>query len=286
MAGVKRRIRKSTKQRRLPIVCSKYPLVSVIIPVMNESRTIGRVIRESWKVDPETEVIVVVNGSKDRTRHIAERSGARVIYYEEALGHDIGRSIGAAHAKGDILLFVDGDIVIPSSELKPFVDAIKQGFDVALNEYRGPVRKQAVHSVVLAKHSLNVLCSRPDLGGSSMTTIPHALHRKAMVRIGAEKLAVPPLAQAAAIAYKLNVAAVHYVSVGRENPRKRKHLRPDPLERLIVGDHLEAIHWYLENTDSRGLKTDLSRMRGVLQSDEGASEQLPSQAILETADES
>ena len=51
------------------------------------------------------EIIVVVNGSSDTTKEIAEGAGCRVVYYEEALGINIGRAIGAKKAKGDILLF-------------------------------------------------------------------------------------------------------------------------------------------------------------------------------------
>lgn len=40
--------------------------------------------------------------------------------------------------------------------------------------------------------------------------------------------------------------------------------KKDPLESLIVGDHLEAIAWITEQTDDRAGKTDLKRMRGIV----------------------
>ncbi|WP_235782014.1 glycosyltransferase family 2 protein [Paenibacillus senegalensis] len=216
--------------------------ISVIIPVMNERRTLGAVIRQVRKIGHNLEIIVVCNGSTDGSPQIARRMGAKVITFKRPLGHDVGRSIGARAASGDILLFMDGDIVIPAKRLLPFIRAIESGADIALNQYNGPVHKKKVHPVVLSKHALNVVLGRPDLQGTSLTAIPHAMSRSALNTIGAEYLAVPPKAQAIAVAKGLRVEAVHYVRVGKNNPGKR---RTYSVQNLIVGDHLEAIHWYL-----------------------------------------
>lgn len=240
------------------------PVVSVIIPVMNEARTLGHVLRQASRVHPQTEVIVISNGSKDGSRELAARMGAKVISYDRPLGHDVGRSIGAKHARGAILLFTDGDIVIGAGDLIPLVQAVASGVDVALNQYRGPADKHEVHSVVLAKHTLNCLVSRPDLQGASMTTIPHAISRRALDVIGADALAVPPLAHAIACHSGLNVRGVHDIEVGRANPRRRRTKNGDPLERLIFGDHLEAIRRLIDMTDDRGGKSDLTRIRAMV----------------------
>ncbi|MFD2612353.1 glycosyltransferase family 2 protein [Paenibacillus gansuensis] len=243
---------------------SESPEVSVIIPVVNERATIAQVIRQAYRVHPKTEVIIVANGSTDGTRELAENLGAKVIWIAHKVGHDVGRSIGAAAAKGNILLFTDGDIVIRAELLIPLVNAVAGGIDVALNRYTGPTDKTRVHGVILAKHSLNIALSRPDLGGASLTTIPHALSRNALQQIGAEQLAVPPKALAAAVYQGLTVKAVQYIEVGKTNPRRRRQFRVDPLEPLIIGDHLEAMDWYLENTNRRANMTDLWRDRDIV----------------------
>jgi glycosyltransferase involved in cell wall biosynthesis len=240
------------------------PLVSVIIPVMNERDKLASVIREAFRVHPRTEVIVVVNGSTDGSLAIARRSGAKVLVFDRPLGHDVGRSVGADKAKGSILLFIDADMIIPAAKLKPFVDAVAKGVDVALNDYSGPVRRSKVHGVVLAKHALNQLLGRPDLRGSSLTAVPHALSRKALDAIGTSSLSVPPLAQAKAVRQGLNVRRVIYVNVGQLNRRRSKRDRKHSLERLIVGDHLEAIEWWLSETDSRGGYDDGARQRWMV----------------------
>jgi len=240
------------------------PRVSVIVPVMNERRTLSKVIREAFRVHPHTEVIVVVNGSTDGSLDIARRSGAKVLVYNRPLGHDVGRSIGAREAVGEILLFIDADMLIPAPKLKVFVDSVERGIDVALNDYSGPVDLPVVHGVVLAKHALNTLLGRPDLAGASMTAIPHAISRRALSTIGCSSLSVPPLAHAMAIRQGLNVERVAPVNVGKLNPVRLKRERKNSLEPLIVGDHLEAIHWWLRHTDFRGGYEDGSRQRGMV----------------------
>lgn len=239
------------------------PEVSIIIPAMNEKQTIARVLQQAAKVHPCSEVIVIDNGSTDGTGKIAASCGAKVVSFESPLGHDVGRRIGAELAQGKVLLFIDSDIVIPAVHLKPFVNAVLSGVDIALNKYRGPVDKDPVHPVILAKHVLDASLLRADLEGASMTAIPHAISRHALGCIGAQALEVPPLAMAQAIVKGLAVKAVHPVAVGKQNRNRRRprRLLTDPLSSLIVGDHLEALHWVMAERGIRGGFDDLGRKR-------------------------
>lgn len=239
-----------------------HPCVSVIIPAMNEAGKISAVIAEARAVHPETEVIVVANGCKDQTAAVAERMGAKVLSYAEPLGHDVGRSVGAEAAKGRILLFTDSDMVIPSGELRPFVQAVQSGVDVALNDYTGPIDRQPVHRVILAKYTLNSMMGRSDLRGASMTAVPHALSRRALETIGASELSIPPKAQAAAVNRGLRVEAVYRVEVGRLNPGRIPG--GDPLEMLVLGDHLEALEAVIAERGIRGGYHDGGRRRSVV----------------------
>ncbi|WP_270169655.1 glycosyltransferase family 2 protein [Paenibacillus sp. SYP-B4298] len=248
-----------------PIVNAEQPKVSVVIPFMNERRTIRRVIRQARAVHPSTEVIVVANGSSAEALDTVMRSGAKVLAYSEPLGHDVGRSIGARAAKGEVLLFIDADMVLQAGKLRPFVQAVISGSaDVALNDYAGPTDTKKVHPVVLAKHALNALLGHEQLRGASLTAIPHALSRKALAVIGVDSLLVPPLAQAKAIGKGLKVRAVHTVQVGRLNPLRKGRERKFSLASIIVGDHLEALEWWARHTDERGGMEDLSRQRQML----------------------
>lgn len=241
------------------------PVVSVIIPAMNEEALIARVIREAKRIHPSTEVIVVVNGSTDQTEARAIAAGARTITYSEALGHDVGRQIGADAAAGQVLLFIDGDMLIPAQELKPFVNAVLSGIDIALNDYNGPVRTVPVHPVVEAKHALNTMLGRSDLKGASMTAVPHAISRTAFEMLKEGALQIPPLAQSMAIKQGLLVKAVHRVPVGRLNPLRRKDQHnQDLLTGIVLRDHEEAVRWLTLHQGSRGGFTDLHRARHLV----------------------
>lgn len=256
------RTRSKRYKRTRKIVNAADPFVSIVIPIMNERRTIATVISHCARVHPRSEVIVVANGSTDGSREIAQKMGARVISFDRPLGHDVGRSIGANAAKGQVVLFTDGDVIIPTRDLIPFVHAIAAGADMALNKYTGPTQTHHVHSVVAAKHALNITLLREDLTGASLTTIPHALNSRALETIGIEHLAIPPMAHAIGVLKGLNVSLAHYVNVGVRNRKRRKNEQgKNPLEQLIVGDHLEAMQWIMHETNRRGNHSDLTRLR-------------------------
>ncbi|USB32495.1 glycosyltransferase [Paenibacillus sp. YPG26] len=263
------RIRRSSRSRSRTkqswhVVNDPDPLVSIIIPAMNERRTIAGVMKEAARVHPSSEIIVVANGSVDGTAEIAGKHGARLLYYPYPLGHDVGRRVGAEAAKGRVLLFIDADMEIPARHLRPFVNAVLSGTDVALNDYSGPVDRKDAHPVVLAKHTLNALVSRPDLRGASLTAVPHALSRHAVEIIGYPALEIPPLAHAMAVTLGLVIKPVHPVPVGRLNASRPRIKGTDSLTSLVTGDHLEAVCWLVDKLGPRAGHDDMDRQRGRL----------------------
>jgi len=82
--------------------------VSVIVPTLNEAASIGQVLSEMPADTLVFEVIVVDGGSTDGTREIAEAAGARVLL-ETRRGYGRACATGVAAARGEIVLFCDGD---------------------------------------------------------------------------------------------------------------------------------------------------------------------------------
>ncbi|ABS22109.1 glycosyltransferase family 2 protein [Bacillus cytotoxicus] len=232
--------------------------LSIIIPVQNEEKMIQAIIQESRKLNP-LEIIVVVNGTTDKTAEIAKKHGATIVMYEEELGNDTGRAIGAYFARGDILLFIDGDFVIPSNDLLPFVHAVENGVDLALNDldhylsYRFPL-----YIVTACKYAVNLACDRKDLGVGSIVAVPHAFSKKCIETIGFDALTSPVYGQVKAILSGLQVKNVHRVDVDKMNRiRPDKHFSKTgglaPSTTRIVGDHIEAISYLIQQKGERGL---------------------------------
>lgn len=85
------------------------PIVSAIIPCLDEETAIGQVVAAVLKQNV-SEVIVVDGGSRDRTAERAAAAGARVIVEpQRGYGRAILTGIAAVRADAEILVFLDGD---------------------------------------------------------------------------------------------------------------------------------------------------------------------------------
>lgn len=83
--------------------------VSVVIPVLNESKTIGQIVAFALKNPLVGEVLVVDDGSHDGTPDLAARAGARVIT-SSMMGKGASMEDGMLAAQHDLILYLDGDL--------------------------------------------------------------------------------------------------------------------------------------------------------------------------------
>ena len=102
------------------------PLISVIIPALNEAESIGAVVSEMpWQLIAEC--IVVDNGSTDETAIVAEAAGARVIRSERGYGAACKAGSEAALATSTILVYMDGDGSDVVADMPKLVAPIEAG---------------------------------------------------------------------------------------------------------------------------------------------------------------
>jgi hypothetical protein len=239
--------------------------VAAIVSVMNEESTIERILDQLNRI-PLDEVYVLVNGSTDRSFQKARQgSNAVVLYYPERLGHDVGRALGAKLAQSDILLFLDGDIVLSAEDLIPFIGGIEKGLDIALNNISPYLNVFSKHDqVTLMKQFLNASLGRPDLEANSLTAVPHALSRMAVETLGFPFLMVPPKAQALALHHGLKVGTSGSVDVISRNKRRKHNTGKNNLVAdLIIGDHLEALKLAGDLSGERLSYADTMRKRSL-----------------------
>jgi glycosyltransferase involved in cell wall biosynthesis len=91
--------------------------LSIIIPVYNEEKTILEILSkiDEVKISPEKEIIIVDDGSKDKTREILSRINGRsknkkIIFHDKNYGKGHAILTGLKHASGQIILIQDADL--------------------------------------------------------------------------------------------------------------------------------------------------------------------------------
>src|SRR5438876_11162956 len=109
--------------------------ISVVIPCLNEEAAVGGVVDEARHGIEASgrsgEVIVVDNGSTDRSAEIAAAHGA-VVVHEPERGYGSAYLTGLAHARGEYVVMGDADGTYPLRELGKFVDSLEHGSDLVL----------------------------------------------------------------------------------------------------------------------------------------------------------
>lgn len=124
------------------------PQISVVIPCLDEERAVGKVVDQALEGIRRSgragEVIVVDNGSTDRSAEIAETHGARVVS-ERRRGYGSAYLAGLAEAQGDYVVMGDADETYPLHELAPFVDRLEHGDDLVIgSRFEGTMHADAM----------------------------------------------------------------------------------------------------------------------------------------------
>jgi glycosyltransferase involved in cell wall biosynthesis len=109
--------------------------VSVIMPCLNEEETVGICIEKCFKVfkseNINGEVIVVDNGSTDRSKGIILKTKARLVE-EPRRGYGSAYLRGFSEAKGRFLIMADSDNTYDFLEIPNFLKPLKEGYDFVI----------------------------------------------------------------------------------------------------------------------------------------------------------
>ena len=102
--------------------------VSVVIPAFNEESGIGRVIDEVRGclagLSTETEIVVVDDGSADRSAEVARAAGARVVRHRSNRGYGAALKTGIAAAAHSRIVILDADGTYPAERIPDLVEAL------------------------------------------------------------------------------------------------------------------------------------------------------------------
>jgi len=108
-----------------------FPKLSIIIPVLNESKTL-RTCLEKLPISNNIEVIICDGGSHDDTVEIAQAFPLKIVHSPKGRANQM--NAGANTAKGDILLFLHADTTLPDSGCETVIESIESGFSMGCFE--------------------------------------------------------------------------------------------------------------------------------------------------------
>ena len=112
----------------LPPALARYPRVSVVVCAYNAERTMEACLASLEVLNyPNYEVVVVNDGSQDRTLQIAESFPYCRIISQENKGLSVARNVGAAAADGEIVAYTDSDCVADPDWLTYLVARMEEG---------------------------------------------------------------------------------------------------------------------------------------------------------------
>lgn len=90
---------------------------SVIVPCYNGEATLGECLASLRGQEGLREILLVDDGSSDRSVELAQAHGCQVIRHERNRGSAAARNTGARAASGEVLIFIDTDVVTPTGTL-------------------------------------------------------------------------------------------------------------------------------------------------------------------------
>ncbi|MEN6409983.1 MAG: glycosyltransferase, partial [Anaerolineaceae bacterium] len=122
------------------------PYLSIIVPAYNEEQrlphTLGALDTFITAQPYSVEVLVVENGSSDRTLELAQSAAARYpwlrVLHEEQSGKGLAVKRGMLSARGEFRFICDADLSMPVEEINHFLPPVLTGVDVAIGSREAP----------------------------------------------------------------------------------------------------------------------------------------------------
>lgn len=104
--------------------------ISIIIPAKNEAQSLVTLIPGIQKQYPTAEIVIVNDGSTDKTQEICEESGVKVVIHPYSRGNGAAIKSGARKATGDIFIFMDADGQHRPEDIEGLLNRFYEGYDM------------------------------------------------------------------------------------------------------------------------------------------------------------
>lgn len=238
------------------------PEVSVVIPISHDAKTLRRMLENVKRMFLFAEVIVVCPAWTRISVPQACSPWVHMISSDSFQTYDQARSLGAYHARGEVILFLDERVVVAPALLKKYVTAIQSGADIAVAESSPPRANKKLTARRNAYRLLNHLLGLVELGAGTMSQVPYACNQRALEIIGYEGVCTPPIGIARAVKNKLVIVKVSPVPAIQWFRAPGATMKKGKWQ--VLHDHAKAIMSILHEIGRRGGLPDGERYRSLL----------------------
>tara|TARA_R110002110_G_scaffold91264_2_gene237578 strand:- start:201094 stop:202002 length:909 start_codon:yes stop_codon:yes gene_type:complete len=128
---------------------------SIVIPAKNEEEGLSKLLPRLQALYPDAEILVVNDGSTDGTVGVCESFGVKVISHPYSKGNGAAVKTGARVARGDYLVYMDGDGQHDPEDIEKLLYRIEEGFDLVVG-----VRSGLSSQASVARWSANAFYNR------------------------------------------------------------------------------------------------------------------------------
>lgn len=129
--------------------------LSIVIPARDEAEALSRLLPRLREHYPDSEIIVVDDGSQDATVSVCQEAGVRVLSHPYSKGNGAAIKSGARAASSDWILFMDGDGQHDPADIPRLQEKAGEGYDLVVGARSGRESQAS-----LARWSANAFYNR------------------------------------------------------------------------------------------------------------------------------
>lgn len=111
--------------------------LSIVIPAKNEQEGLATFLPRLCQLYPEAEIIVVDDGSTDATVEVCRDAGVKVVSHPYSKGNGAAIKTGARAARGEYIVFMDGDGQHDPADIERLLYRMEEGYDLVVGARSG-----------------------------------------------------------------------------------------------------------------------------------------------------
>jgi len=120
------------KHDQIELTKKMEPLLSIVLPAKNEANSLTTLLPKLREIYPETEIIVVDDGSNDETIAVCRSHNTKLVSHPYSKGNGAAVKTGARLANGDVIVFMDADGQHQPEDIERLLTKLRDGHDMVV----------------------------------------------------------------------------------------------------------------------------------------------------------